>query len=100
MPVCGGNETCLPVNGSVSVSSCPLTEYVHWKVSCALDGDTLLFEASGSNSAMLYIGKLGLMDSSGDILIADRDQTGTQLTSHAYTVGQPTWAPNGAWYSG
>ena len=64
----------------------------HW------DGDTLLFQAPGP---FLYVGKLAIMDSSGDILISDRDQTGTQMTSHAYTISRPpSWAPNGLWFTG
>jgi RHS repeat-associated protein len=69
------------------------TDYgVHW------DGDTLLF-ASGGPSAQLYIGKLGIMDSSGQLSVADRDQTGTQLATHAYTLTAP---PGGGhdWFPG
>jgi hypothetical protein len=65
---------------------------VHW------DGGNLLFVA-GSYYAQLYIGKLGLMDASGNIMITDRDQTGTQLAYHAYTSTAP---PGGGhdWFPG
>jgi Domain of unknown function (DUF6531) len=64
----------------------------HW------DGATLLF-ATGLGFAQLYIGKLGVMDSSGNISISDRDQTGTQLTNHAYTSTAPP-AGGHNWFRG
>lgn len=54
----------------------------HW------DGDNILFAGK-----TLYIGKLAVMDSSGDLYIADRDQTGAQQTSHGTYSG-------GLWYDG
>ena len=41
------------------------------------------------------------MDSSGEIVISDRDQTGTQMTSQGYTISQTIWwAPIGLWFTG
>jgi RHS repeat-associated protein len=49
----------------------------HW------DGDTLLFAtSSGWAGTFLYIGKLGMMDNSGDIVVLDRDQTGSAQSMH------------------
>jgi RHS repeat-associated protein len=69
------------------------TQTAHW------DGDTLLFQASNPGTPFLYIGKLAVMDPSGDILVADRDQSGTQMMSHVYTAGAPIWSPSGLWYN-
>ena len=61
-------------NITTSGETSPTT--AHW------DGDTLLFQTPGP---FLYVGKLAIMDTAGEILISDRDQTGTQMTSHAHT---------------
>lgn len=68
------------------------TDTAHW------DGGTLLF-ATGLDYAQLYIGELGVMDSFGNISISDRDQTGTQLTNHAYTSTAPP-AGGHNWFRG
>jgi RHS repeat-associated protein len=70
----------------------PLTETAHW------DGDTMLF-ATGS-STQLYIGKLGVLDSSGDLYIADRDQTGAQIGTHASTPQYPPPVGGSTWFTG
>lgn len=70
-------------------------ESAHW------DGDILLFATNGptSASAQLYIGKLGVIDASGDVYLSDRDQTGAQVGAHAATVIVP---PGGGhnWFTG
>ena len=50
----------------------------HW------DGDSLLFATSTDygNTPFLYVGKLGTIDSSGHVIVVDRDQTGSQQTTH------------------
>jgi RHS repeat-associated protein len=74
------------------------TETAHW------DGDAMLFSTSAdSTGAYLYIGKLGMMDASGNILVSDRDQTGTQQTFHTYTpTSPPGWdsASTAYWFGG
>jgi hypothetical protein len=64
----------------------------------------MLFSISAdSTGAYLYIGKLGMMDASGNILVSDRDQTGTQQTFHTYTpTYPPDWdsASTAYWFSG
>jgi YD repeat-containing protein len=76
----------------------------HW------DGDEMAFSTSPTSStgAWLYIGKLGIMDSSGNLYVADWDQTGEQQSSHgiiltSYPSGfqstgtwYNTWSPGGA----
>jgi len=76
-----------------SFSPGSVIESAHW------DGDTLLFanSTSSSSTAILYIGKLGVLDSAGDLYISDRDQTGAQVTAHGYTTTPPYWMPNGNW---
>lgn len=60
----------------------------HW------DGDTLLFAGQPSQGPPeLYVGKSATIDSAGNIIVADRDQTGAQITSHGTDS-------TGAWYSG
>ncbi|HVN69842.1 MAG TPA: hypothetical protein VMU38_09365, partial [Candidatus Binatia bacterium] len=53
----------------------------HW------DGDALLFYASGTGSPELYIGKDAIMDSAGNFSVADRDQSGEQVTTHGIQGG-------------
>jgi hypothetical protein len=65
------------------------TDSVHW------DGDTLLFMSPGNSIDYLYLGKLGYMDSTGQIWISDRDQTGAELTHHAGNI-----SGSGAWFPG
>lgn len=71
----------------------------HW------DGDTLLFATgAGSTGAFLYIGKEGIMDSSGNIYVSDRDQTGQEQASHGVVSNiYPYWNgeiwTNGVWYN-
>jgi RHS repeat-associated protein len=78
------------------VTEAGVTTTAHW------DGDTLLFGTGygtdGAPKAFLYIGKYGVMDSSGDIYVADRDQTGEQQTDHGYVTSWPTGPTNGIWY--
>jgi YD repeat-containing protein len=65
----------------------PITETAHW------DGDMLLFSTIGG-APFLYVGKNAIIDASGDIVVSDRDERGTQMTSH----GQ---VPNpGPYYTG
>jgi YD repeat-containing protein len=71
----------------------------HW------DGDEIAFSTSPNSStgAWLYIDKLGIMDSSGNIYVADWDQTGEQQTSHGLEVTKNypiTTLITGAWYNG
>jgi YD repeat-containing protein len=81
---------------TVSNSFPPNTSTVnaaHW------DGDSLLFAGSnqsgdGPGSPVLYIGKLGVMDSNGDLNIIDRDQAGAQQTTHGDLLS------GGFWYEG
>lgn len=40
------------------------------------------------------------MDTSGDILVLDRDQTGTQVTSHGNIASGSNFLPIGPWYTG
>jgi YD repeat-containing protein len=73
-----------------------LTQTAHW------DGDSLLFATGGNVTTQLYIGKLGVMDSNGDIDIYDRDQTGAKASSHGYVSAdnyRPGWMDNtnGIW---
>jgi YD repeat-containing protein len=72
----------------------------HW------DGDEIAFSTSpiSLTGAWLYIGKLGIMDSSGDLYVADWDQTGEQQSSHGLmaTANYP-WGggrSTGTWYNG
>jgi YD repeat-containing protein len=71
------------------------TDSVHW------DGGSVLFTVTGGGTPtpLLYIGKLGVMYSDGDISISDRDQTGTQLANHAYTSTKPPGGGND-WFPG
>lgn len=67
----------------------------HW------DGDALLFYGGDSGTTtQLYIGKYATMDLAGDLDISDRDQTGEQQTTHAYSTPAqaPWWATNGVWF--
>ena len=60
---------------------------VHW------DGDELLF-ATSNGSVSLYIGQLGTLDNSGNLIVVDRDQTGSGQTTHGNNNGS-----GGAWFS-
>ena len=71
-----------------------LLETAHW------DGDSILFSTWAPSSPYLYIGKLAIMDTSGDILVLDRDQTGTQVTSHGNIASGSNFLPVGPWYTG
>jgi YD repeat-containing protein len=71
----------------------------HW------EGDEITFSTSpvSLTGAWLYIGKLGIMDSSGDLYVADSDQTGEQQSSHGLmvTANYPFGSQStGAWYNG
>jgi YD repeat-containing protein len=73
-------------------------ETAHW------DGDEMLFSTttgpnSGTTGAYLYIGKQGIMDSSGDIYVADWDQTGEQQASHGWVGSAYGNSHVGNWYS-
>ena len=81
----------------ISVSTGNITETAHW------DGDALLFATGGNISPQLYIGKLGVMDYSGDVDVYDRDQTGAKASSHGVVTGnnRPAWMiENGNWVDG
>jgi RHS repeat-associated protein len=67
----------------------------HW------DEDTLLFATqSGSPSyTVVYVGKFAAVQSTGDLLVSDRDQSGAQVASHGYTTMSPWWGSSNYWYS-
>ena len=67
-------------DGRQRVDSGGNTETAHW------DGDTLLFSTS-AGVPYLYIGKSAILDSTGDIVVIDRDERGTQMTSHGQAPG-------------
>jgi RHS repeat-associated protein len=70
-------------------------EQAHW------DGNSLLFSTANSSGVPdLYLGKLGEMDLAGDIVILDRDQTGSRMSAHGYVAAPPFWMKGNYWYDG
>ena len=70
-------------------------QQAHW------DGNSLLFSTGSSPDVpALYLGKLGEMDLAGDIVILDRDQTGSRMSAHGYVAAPPTWMKGNYWYDG
>jgi hypothetical protein len=84
----GGSSTVTwGPDGRQRIDAGGLTETAHWDV------DSLLFSTS-DGAPFLYIGKNAILDSNNDLEVIDRDERGTQMTSH----GQ---APNiGLYYTG
>ena len=75
MPALRGDLT-----GAIASTRTATFKSAHW------DGDSLLF-ATSAGVPYLYIGKSAILDSTGDIVVIDRDERGTQMTSHGQAPG-------------